>query len=742
MFNEGDVVGGWTVLNALGEGTFGRVYRVSRAEQAGAMKVLFDQSAPALDRLRNEAAVLREFDHPGIPSLLDEDLDAQPPFIVMALAAGTSVTEWLNEHNEAGSFPGDIEALTICKRLLSILTYLHRTGAVHRDIKDANVLRTPDSRVSLIDFGFCKPAGTADIRNSDSFFRVGAARFSPPAKLASPGTAVASHDVFAVGVLGYLMLTRRFPWSTPTGDFGDLRELQLSTRPQPIAVLNSTVRPQVSKFLMDLIDIDDRRRPTADAALARAEEVLQDISSQGGVPRLIPAFIHLPHVTRDPLYGDIRLTEYEWSILATPEMQRLRWIRQLGLTNLVFTGAEHSRLSHALGSLHRVEQILRTIEATSGTPVDPEARLTARLFALVHDVTHIPFGHTLEDELGFFVPHDLNEERLRRLVFAASSNLGKALRQETIGLTVMSHLRGDASIHERTSIKELVSGTTGADVLDYIDRDAIYCGLDHRVDSAIFRQFRLHQANGDDPMIVSLLYGKHGVRIDRSFAVEDLLNVRYAMFLKVYTHPRKAAASALLGNALSGALRPARGNPEITERELEDLGDESFLYRLAESRRKGVATLARALRRRQLPAGAYRAALLLSEDPTVTEYENRQTALREAGMFDPDGRAAVERELARHAGIPAWRVAVYCPLKAPGYQKASLRVSSAPGASTTLDQAARPLHLIQQRHLRLWERWVFVLGDAEQTAQVGLAAEHLWGVPNQITIDRRQNRLF
>ncbi len=114
--------------------------------------------------------------------------------------------------------------------------------------------------------------------------------------------------------------------------------------------------------------------------------------------------IALPRVIRNPLHGDIRLTEFEWQLLHTKECQRLRWIKQIGFANLVYPGAEHSRLSHFIGTLFTADRILRSIEERTGTPFNIEERLTARCYALLHDLSHAPYGHTLGGRVGPLLP--------------------------------------------------------------------------------------------------------------------------------------------------------------------------------------------------------------------------------------------------------------------------------------------------------------------------------------------------
>lgn len=738
-------IGPFEVQGSLGSGSFAETFRVQAEDgKVYALKRnLAGDDASRLERLRNEIRVLRQLEHSGIPTYVDAASEPQP-FIVMQLMPGTTLNSSIRDRSAGGGVHGDIETLQILIGLLSILAYLDKASVVHRDVKSANVLATSSgSQVSLIDFGFSKADGTSEIRMDDSFWRAGAVRYSPPRKLANPGVAEASHDVFAAGVLVYRMLTDTYPWSVPESrDVGAYRELLESTRPPPVDQSNSRVRKDIAELVMALIRIDDGQRPNAATALKKAESILRGL--QHTPRRVRRERLGYPHISRDPLYGDVRLTEFEWSVLQTPEMQRLRYIKQLGLTNMIFVGAEHSRLSHSIGCLHRVEQILSTIEAAEGVAVDLETRLTARLYALVHDVTHIAFGHTLEDELGIFESHDDNASRRGRLILDSSSELGRVLREDEIGRELMEHFDPEATVQQRTGVPELVTGSTGADVLDYVDRDAFHCGLDHRVDSAIFRQFRWHRDDGSEPRLMSLLYGKEGLRIDRAFAVEDLLNERYALFLKVYTNKTKTAASALLGKALVAALHPpGRGKAEFSEREYEWFADHEVMSRLMASRKGVPAALSRELRQGQLPRGVYRAQLLGEGSRHGQAYENRLAVLREEGFTDPKQRPELESELARSVGGEPADVIVYCPTRAPGYARVQHMVAKEPNRIATLDRAGEAYSRLEQRHLGLWELWVFTR-SASRDSDSGLAGavEERLGIQNLISQNRRDGHLW
>src|SRR5512138_484739 len=97
---------------------------------------------------------------------------------------------------------------------------------------------------------------------------------------------------------------------------------------------------------------------------------------------------------RDAVHGDVEMGPLEVELMDTPEFQRLRGIRQLGTAYLVFPSAVHTRFEHSLGASWMAQRMLQSIRRTSRVSSDDETLI--RVAALLHDITHIPFGHTLE----------------------------------------------------------------------------------------------------------------------------------------------------------------------------------------------------------------------------------------------------------------------------------------------------------------------------------------------------------
>jgi HD superfamily phosphohydrolase len=758
---QGQQVGGFTIGELLGEGDFAKAYAAETdTGSTVALKLLHVDKGDAVERLTAETAALQRFAHRGIPAYVsDGTLDGRP-YLAMELAPGRSLRSRIAEHRARNSYYSDLEALWIGQALLQILTYIQlpsqsaTLGWVHRDIKDANVLVNDAlDRVTLIDYGFCKENGASDRRLSDSFFRAGAARYSPPAKLESPADARATHDVFAVGVLLYQMVTNEFPWTVATGAVGQLRELMDSEPAVRVRELNSTVRRDVSEFIHELINTSDLYRPSAESALSTCSALIDALESDLDVASspILSRPLQFDRVWRDPLYGDIRLTKYEMQVIDTPEVQRLRYMKQLGLTYLVYDSARHSRLSHSVGSLKRVEDILSSIEKIEGVTVDHETRQSARLYALIHDVTHVPVGHTLEDEYGLFTRHDLNVERIDRLVFDSSrSGLAALLMESEWGREVRKQFDPDSTVHARSDVSELVAGPVGADLLDYIDRDAYFCGLDHRVDSAIMRQMRIvgDKSGTNDRHVVSLVRGSYGMRVDREFALESLYSERYAMFLKVYAHKTKLKASALLAKALSISLTAGRKAP-FGEQDIEWMSDSQLMSNVASRRRQNEreSILIAKLRRRVLPRAVYRAALLTPEERHESSYRDRRRELQsdgDLGLFPLERRLEVEDQLAKAAGLKADQVFVYAALSAPGFKKTQHHRFLVDDSGILSAPASGWFNRIKALHLGLWDLWVLVDREVEasEAIRLGHSAQERFGFANQIDLPVRQGLLF
>jgi hypothetical protein len=170
-------------------------------------------------------------------------------------------------------------------------------------------------------------------------------------------------------------------------------------------------------------------------------------------------------ILNDPVYGFITIpSELIFTIIDHPYFQRLRRIKQLGLTDFVYPGALHTRFHHALGAMHLMSITLDNLR-NKGTEIsDPEYE-AALIAILLHDIGHGPFSHALEYSLLKSVPH----EELSLLII-------ELLNQELSGKLDLT-LRIFKNQYERKFFHQLVSSQLDIDRLDYLQRDCFFTGV-------------------------------------------------------------------------------------------------------------------------------------------------------------------------------------------------------------------------------------------------------------------------
>ena len=223
-------------------------------------------------------------------------------------------------------------------------------------------------------------------------------------------------------------------------------------------------------------------------------------------------------VFRDPVYGYVHVyDQLIWDLIQTKEVQRLRRIKQLGGTYMVFHTAEHSRFSHSLGVYEMARRIIRALMHQE-TVLSEEERLLVLSAALLHDLGHGPFSHSFESV--FSVRHELFTERIimedtevNRVLEAYQKGFAKKVR-DVINKTYPNPL-----------VINIISSQLDADRLDYLLRDAYFTGAPYgEIDvERILRTMRVVNNK-----IVYKVSGMH--------AIEDYLMSRYQMYWQVYLH--------------------------------------------------------------------------------------------------------------------------------------------------------------------------------------------------------------
>jgi uncharacterized protein len=253
-----------------------------------------------------------------------------------------------------------------------------------------------------------------------------------------------------------------------------------------------------------------------------------------------------------PAAGDLRASWVIQRLIDTREFQRLRHIRQNGLTNLVFHGAEHSRFTHSMGVAHLAGEMCRRVARNSGIPVDAHVELATCVAALLHDVGHGPFSHTLEEILvDAGVPFD-HELMTQRLLEEKGTELNGVLGSIDPGFPGEIARYIDKKRKGKEWWYKVVSSQLDADRLDYLLRDARNAGL---------------LGSFDLPRLLDSLarLDEQRLAVERGSleVVEGYLVMLDQMYRIVYYHHTARAASVLLSSTLRRAFDLHR-NGEVT----------------------------------------------------------------------------------------------------------------------------------------------------------------------------------
>lgn len=245
-------------------------------------------------------------------------------------------------------------------------------------------------------------------------------------------------------------------------------------------------------------------------------------------------------IINDPVYGFIPIRrELVFELIEHPFLQRMRHIRQLGLAELVYPGAIHTRFHHALGAVYLMERALDILQG-KGVEIADEEVEAAQVAILLHDVGHGPFSHALEETLLPNIRHEsLSFLLMKELNRQFNGKLDRAIRifQNT---------------HPKKFLHQLVSSQLDIDRLDYLNRDSFFTGV-------------VEGATGADRIIAMLNVVKGQLVIEEKgiYNIESFINSRRLMYWQVYLHKTAVGSERLLVNIIRRAQYLARSGETV-----------------------------------------------------------------------------------------------------------------------------------------------------------------------------------
>lgn len=245
-------------------------------------------------------------------------------------------------------------------------------------------------------------------------------------------------------------------------------------------------------------------------------------------------------ILNDPVHGFIQIPQgIIFSLIEHPYFQRLRRIRQLGLTDFVYPGALHTRFHHALGAMHLMGVALDTLESKNHF-ISKEEREAAQIAALLHDIGHSPLSHALEST----ILRNIHHEKMSLLLM-------QKLNEHFDGKLSLA-IRIFTNQYERPFFHQLVSSQLDVDRLDYLQRDCFFTGVSEGAigGDRILKMMNLHQEN--------LVIEEKGI-----YSVENFLTARRLMYWQVYLHKTTISTEQMIVQTIRRAKLLAQNGEKI-----------------------------------------------------------------------------------------------------------------------------------------------------------------------------------
>ena len=271
---------------------------------------------------------------------------------------------------------------------------------------------------------------------------------------------------------------------------------------------------------------------------------------------------------RDPLWGNIMLSRGFKKILASETLQKLNRIKQLGPSYHVYPGATHTRLAHSIGVFHISKRIIHQLLTFESCPsVSMEGVLSFLCASLLHDLGHFPYAHSLK-ELPLLDHEELTgnyitSEPLKSLI-REKLDIDPYFVRAIVDKSVKSNITPEVLF-----FRNLLSGVLDPDKLDYLNRDAYYCGVPYGIQDIdfIINNIAPHEKTG-----IALF--ENGIP-----AVENILFSKYLMYRAVYWHKTVRVATSMVKKALYSGMQEGA----IKAEELYGLDDESIFIKSGKS---------------------------------------------------------------------------------------------------------------------------------------------------------------
>ncbi len=244
---------------------------------------------------------------------------------------------------------------------------------------------------------------------------------------------------------------------------------------------------------------------------------------------------HKVKIINDPIYGFITIpNKLIYDLIEHPYFQRLRRITQMGMSNLVYPGANHTRFHHAVGCMHLMQKAIQVLQ-NKGVQISEEEKNAVCIAILLHDIGHGPYSHALEHSIVDGISHEV-----------ISLQFMKELNVEFDGALTLAIEIFEGN-YKRTFLNQLISSQLDIDRMDYLKRDSFYTGV---AEGNISSERLIDMLNVvDDQLVVE----EKGI-----YSVEKFIVGRRLMYWQAYLHKTGVVAEKMLVNLLARAKELAK----------------------------------------------------------------------------------------------------------------------------------------------------------------------------------------
>lgn len=559
IIKEFEKQGGMATTSLAMDENLQRQIVIKKLNVTGKPQELIDQLN---SQLRNEAINQGQITHSNIAKVHDYYVDDDGlGNIVMEYVEGSALEEMpqyinIDKNNEELL----VEALDIIYQMVDAIRYAHSQtpGIVHRDIKLDNIMYDPKTKVvKIIDFGLSKIKEEGKRDGTVVFWGTPGYR---PKELYDLNSGSISdidetkRDIFALGISVYRILTGLYPYGIATPE-------DFSRTTPKISDYRDDISEELNEIFYSMIAVEPCDR------LENLQSVLNAIQKQkkqGFSPLVKMPSMQAPIRIRDSIHGYIKINTEETKVLDNRFFQRLRNIKQLGTTYLVYPCAVHSRFEHSLGVMHIATRIFDEIASKYNDVLGWDEgeilrqRQILRLLALLHDIGHAPFSH-VGDNLyeNSIKDHEamaakiIRESELSTIIDEIGSALGGFTHREIAGL-----IEGKYT-HQYSLIKQIFSGSVlDADRMDYLLRDSYVAGVKYGMYDLehLIRSIEIDFVNG----IPILAINSKGI-----YVLEEFVFARYYMFNQVYYHKTRRIYDKILEKCMINFLTNNYESPKL-----------------------------------------------------------------------------------------------------------------------------------------------------------------------------------